>query len=237
MVMIKVLFLPLMIILISIPICSKDYAAVKPNATPGSLPKTSDVFRSYYYGGYECWTIPHIVLTAISILFAVALAAITSIMSLLFNDIRFHSQLPWGSASTKAELIKTIIKILIAITLNIEMYDRWALLVCQCANIILVYLLIHSRWKYFYHSDRKVLISTVILESAYLWLSIAVTLINGALLNTLSFSLFVYLIISAIAFSILILVAFLNSKDSHRMLFHLPHLRSDHEYEQFFLRL
>jgi len=101
-------------------------------------------------------------------------------MSILYNDIRFHSQLPWGSASTKAELIKTLIKILIAIALNIEMYDRWALLVCQCANVILVYLLLHSRWKFFYHSDRKVLISTVILEAAYLWLSFAVTLINAA---------------------------------------------------------
>lgn len=158
-------------------------------------------------------------------------------MSILYNDIRFHSELPWGSASTKAELIKTLIKILIAIALNIEMYDRWALLVCQCANVILVYLLIHSRWKYFYHSDRKVLISTVILEAAYLWLSFAVTLINAAQLITLSYSLFVYIIISALAFAILILVAFLNSKDSHRMLFHLPHLRSDYEFEQFFLRL
>lgn len=180
MVMIKVLFLPLMIILISVTICSKDYSVTKPNAPPGSLPLTSEVFRSYYYGGYECWNIPHIVLTAICILFALALAAITCLISLLYNDIRFHSQLPWGSASTKAELIKTIIKILIAIALNIEMYDRWALLVCQCANIILVYLLIHSRWKFFYHSDRRVLIATVVLEAAYLWLSFAVTLINGA---------------------------------------------------------
>jgi hypothetical protein len=220
-----------MIILISIPICSKDYSATKPNAPPGSLPDTSDVFRTYYYGGYECWTISHIILTAICLAFALAQTALSCLMSILFNDIRFHSQLPWGSASTKAELIKTLIKVLIAIALNIEMYDRWALLVCQCANVVLVYLLIHSRWKYFYHSDRKVLISTVILEAAYLWLSFAVTLINAAQLITLSYSLFVYMIISALAFAILILVAFLNSKDSHRMLFHLPHLRSDYEFE------
>ncbi len=91
MVMIKVLFLPLMIILISVTICSKEYAESKPNAPAGSLPKLSEEFRNYYYGGNECWTIPHIVLTAICILFAIALAGITCFMSLLFNDIRFHS--------------------------------------------------------------------------------------------------------------------------------------------------
>jgi len=108
------------------------------------------------------------------------LTALCAIVSLLFNDVRFHSELPWGTASTKAELLKTIIKILIAIALNIEMYDRWALLVCQCANVILVYLLLHSRWKYFYHTDRKVMIVTLVQEGLYLWLSFVVTLINAA---------------------------------------------------------
>ncbi len=90
----------------------------------------SDKFHHYYYGGYECWTIPHIVVTAFSIIFAALLFAETAIFSLLYNDIRFHSQLPWGTASTKAELLKTLIKFLISIALNIEMYDKWALLVC-----------------------------------------------------------------------------------------------------------
>ena len=90
------------------------------------------------------------------------MAGLCSIMSLLFNDVRFHSELPWGSASTKAELIKTVIKILIAIALNIEMINKWALLVCQCGNVVLVYLLLHSRWKFFYHSDRKVMIVTIV---------------------------------------------------------------------------
>lgn len=198
---------------------------------------TQEKLYQYYYGGYECWNISHIVLTAFSIAFAALLLGSTAIFSLLFNDIRFHSELPWGTASTKAELIKTLVKFLIAIALNIEMYDKWALLVCQCANVILVYLLVHSRWKYFYHSDRKVMIVTVFLEGAYLWLSFLVTLINGAQLETLSYSLFVYIIISSVAFALLVLTAFLNTKDSHRMLFHLPHLRHDYEFEQFFLRL
>lgn len=163
--------------------------------------------------------------------FALALAALSSLVSLLFNDVRFHSQLPWGSAATKGELLKTLVKLLIAIALNIELYDRWALLVCQCANVILVYLLIHSRWKYFYFCDRKVMIVTIVQESAYLWLSFVVTLINAAQLETLSYSLFSYLIISAIAFALLILTAFLNSKDSHYMLFKLPHLKHDYEFE------
>lgn len=68
----KILFVPLMIILISIPICSKDYSLTKPNDTSGSLPASSDVLRSYYYGGYECWNISHIILTAICLLFALA---------------------------------------------------------------------------------------------------------------------------------------------------------------------
>jgi hypothetical protein len=63
-------------------------------------------------------------------LFAAILLGVTLMFSLLFNDIRFHSELPWGTASTKAEFVKTIVKFLIAIALNIEMYDRWALLVC-----------------------------------------------------------------------------------------------------------
>jgi hypothetical protein len=163
--------------------------------------------------------------------FAALLLGSTALFSLLFNDIRFHSQLPWGSASTKAELVKTLIKFLIAIALNIEMYNRWALLVCQCANIVLVYVLVHSRWKYFYCTDRKVMITTIFLESAYLWLSIVVTLVNAAQLETLSYSLFVYILISSIAFALLILTGFLNAKDSHRMLFHLPHLRHDYEFE------
>ena len=58
------------------------------------------------------------------------MAALTSLLALLFNDVRFHSELPWGNASTKACLIKTIMKILIAIALHIEMYDQWVLLVC-----------------------------------------------------------------------------------------------------------
>lgn len=62
--------------------------------------------------------------------FAVAIAALTSLMALIFNDVRFHSELPWGNASTKACLLKAVIKILIAIALHIEIYDRWALLVC-----------------------------------------------------------------------------------------------------------
>ena len=163
--------------------------------------------------------------------FALALAALCSISSLLFNDVRFHSELPWGSASTKAELIKTVIKILIAVALNIEMYDSWALLVCQCANVVLVYLLLHSRWKFFFHSDRKVMFVTIVQEGAYLWLSFVVTLINAAELLTLSYSLFSYLIISALAFAALALTAFLNSKDSHYMLFRLPHLKHDYEFE------
>jgi hypothetical protein len=77
-------------------------------------------------------------------------------------------------------VLKTLVKFLIAIALNIEMYNKWALLVCQCGNVILVYVLVHSRWKFFYHSDRKVMIVTVLLEGAYLWLSFVVTLINGA---------------------------------------------------------
>ena len=71
-VMNKILLIPLMIILISIPICSKDYLLTKPNDTSGSHIGTSDVFRSYYYGGYECWNISHIILTAICLLFALA---------------------------------------------------------------------------------------------------------------------------------------------------------------------
>jgi hypothetical protein len=64
-----------------------------------------------------------------------------------------------------------------------------------------------------------------------------VTLINAAQLETLSYSLFSYMIISALAFALLVLTAFLNSKDSHYMLFRLPHLKHDYEFEQFFLRL
>jgi len=82
--------------------------------------------------------------------FALAMTALFCGFSLLYNDIRFHSKVSWGSTSTKAELIKTVIKILIAVALNIEMFNKWALLVCQCGNIILVYLLLHSRWKYCY---------------------------------------------------------------------------------------
>jgi len=69
-------------------------------------------------------------LAAFSIVIAAVLLGTTAMFSLLFNDIRFHSQLPWGTASTKAEIIKTLIKFLIAIALNIEMYNKWALLVC-----------------------------------------------------------------------------------------------------------
>jgi len=234
-VMLKILFLPLLMILISVVICTKDVTQALPNQ-PGKS-NTSAVFLSYYYGGYQCWSIPHIILTIICIFFALTLTGLTAVFSLLFNDVRFHNELPWGSASTKAELIKTLVKILIAIALNIEMYNRWALLVCQCANVILVYLLLHSRWKYFYHSDRKVMIVTLLIEGAYLWLSFIVTLVNAAQLETLSYSLFSYIIISALAFAILVLTAFLNAKDSHRMLFHLPHLKHDFEFEQFFLRL
>lgn len=62
-------------------------------------------------------------------------------------------------------------------------------------------------------------------------------MVNAAQLETLSYSLFAYLIISAVAFALLVLTAFLNSKDSHYMLFKLPHLKHDYEFEQFFLRL
>lgn len=86
-------------------------------------------------------------------------------------------------------------------------------------------------------SDRKVMIFTILQEGGYLWLSIISTVMNAAELYTISYSLFVYMIISAIVFALLILLAYLNSKDSHYMLFRLPHLRHDYEYEQFFLKL
>ena len=86
-------------------------------------------------------------------------------------------------------------------------------------------------------SDRKVIVVTVLQQGAFLWLSFLVTLVNAEQLETLSYSLFAYLIISALAFALLVLTAFLNSKDSHYMLFRLPHLKHDYEFEQFFLRL
>jgi len=70
--------------------------------------------------------------------------------------------LPWGNSSTRACLIKTVIKILIAIALNIEFYNKWIFLICQCANIVLVYLLLHQRWKFFYMSDKKVMVFTIL---------------------------------------------------------------------------
>lgn len=135
--------------------------------------------------------------------------------AVLFNDVRFHSVLPWGNASTRACLIKTLIKIVIAIALNIDLYSRWILLVCQCINIILAYLLLHNRWKYFYMSDKKVMVVTLLQEGAYLWLSILVTLVNAAELYTISYSLFAYTVISAVAFAFMLLVVFINGKDSH----------------------
>lgn len=86
-------------------------------------------------------------------------------------------------------------------------------------------------------SDRKVMIVTIFSEGAYLWLSFLVTMINAAKLDSLAYSLFAYMIISTLAFALLVLTAFLNSKDSHYMLFRLPHLKHDYEFEQFFLRL
>lgn len=130
---IQILFLPLLIILLSILICTKDVALAKPNqpeAIAAPSAETNDVFLQYYFGGYQCWTIPHIVLSIICVFFAVSMAGLTALLALLYNDVRFHSELPWGNASTKAQLLKTVIKILIAIALHIEMYNRWALLVC-----------------------------------------------------------------------------------------------------------
>jgi hypothetical protein len=60
---------------------------------------------------------------------------------------------------------------------------------------------------------------------------------NAAELYTISGSLLAYMVISAIVFAALVLIAFMNSKDSHYMLFGLPHIRYDLEYEQFFLKL
>lgn len=88
-VFLKVLFLPLMIILISIVICSEDLSLTKPNGILSSNSATGP--RSYYYGGFVCWTIPHIVLTAFCMVFAFLLLGATALFSLLFNDIRFHS--------------------------------------------------------------------------------------------------------------------------------------------------
>jgi hypothetical protein len=163
---VKVLALPLIMVLSSVAICTPDQTVAKPNQDPATFapldPSQGAKTYSYYYGGYQCWSIPHIVLTAVCLLFALGLTAIASLFALLFNDIRFHSMLPWANASTRACLIKTILKVLIAIALHIEMYDQYALLVCQCANVLLVYLLIHNRWKYFYMADRKVMIVTVL---------------------------------------------------------------------------
>ena len=232
---VKIVMLPLLMLLISIPICTNERSLVIPPQPED--PNAANLMFSYYYGGYQCWTIPHIVLTIFCLSFATAQAALSAIQSVLYNDIRFHCVLPWGNASTRADLIKSMIKILIAIALNIEFYNKWVLLVCQCGNIVLTYLLLHARWKFFYMSDKKVMVFTILLEGAYLWLSILVTLINAAELYTISYSLFAYIIISAIAFACLALVAFLNSKDSHYMLFSLPHLKHDYEFEQFFLKL
>ena len=92
MVILKVLFLPLMIVLISVAICTKDVNLAHPNAPQmASSQLELEKLHQYYYGGYECWTIPHIVLTAFSIIFAGLLLGQTAIFSLLYNDIRFHS--------------------------------------------------------------------------------------------------------------------------------------------------
>lgn len=182
---------------------------------------------SYYYGGYQCWTIPHIILTLICLTFGSAQASLSCVQAVLFNDVRFHCVLPWGNASTRACLIKTILKILIAIALNIDFYNKWVFLIFQCANIALLYLLLHARWRYFYMHDRKVMVATILQEAAFLWLSILSTVMNAAELYTISGSLLAYMIISAVVFAVLVLIAFLNSKDSHYMLFGLPHLRHD----------
>ena len=81
------------------------------------------------------------------------------------------------------------------------------------------------------------MIVTLLYEGSYFWLSIVVTLINVASLITISYSLFIYLLISAVAFGFLVLTTILNSKDSNHMLFRLPHFKHDYELEQFFFRL
>ena len=82
----KILLIPILVVLLSVVICERSYKSANGNY----------VYTNAYYG-YECWGTSHIVLSIISLSYTLLIVVLGTITSLIFNDSRSNSFLPWGS--------------------------------------------------------------------------------------------------------------------------------------------
>ncbi|CDW76577.1 pas domain s-box family protein [Stylonychia lemnae] len=222
----KIAFVPIFVILCSFIVCvssdSLEYA------------NQSFAFVNYYYT-FECWNMSHIFVSIISFSFLGMVIGLILPYSLMLMDGRAISSLAWGCSLNRAEFIKTLQKILIVLSVNADIYSNWILLIFQIAMMILSLMVLHQRNKYFYFSNRKVYIATIIQESAILWLSM-ITLIISCILIEFSVGCFLYIMASTLLFVGLSVVYFLR-KDSSCHLVRYSMLETPEEYEQYFLQL
>ena len=118
--------------------------------------------------------------------------------------------------------------------INLNYYSDWAFMVFQIITIVLAFMILQERYKHSYHSDRLVMIGTIIQEASFLWLSLC-TFILTLILPDLVLSTFVYLIVSAMIFDLLMVLIFLYKNSSFSFTDYAK-LRSETELEQFFLK-
>eukprot|EP00347_Sterkiella_histriomuscorum_P019286 403342226 len=68
-------------------------------ADSGNVALDGDKMVSYYYQ-FECWTLPHVLMVIIIVVFMIVSIGLLTTLSTMLNDTRAHSHLPWASSQS-----------------------------------------------------------------------------------------------------------------------------------------